>query len=338
MKWVLIAKGIGITLVVVGHFFPPQHPAYWTAVRDVIYAFHMPLFFVLSGFLYSHGKYAYGDLVLNKVRRLLYPFATIAVIFLLLKVAADQVASLSHPVDARSVYMLLVDPVRSYMPLLWFMHALFIIFIVYPPLRTVLRSNLAILLLAVALNALVQRRVPVVAAAIIHLPYFVLGVMMREHQQRILQAIDRWPLGAVVVPGIVFAAAWMVGEDAAAWARDVRASVLAISGSLAIIGMSRALEQSALTRFAQVVAVVGFYSMSIYLLHPLFESPVRIVFLQWLRGLAVPFELVAALAIAAGVVLPLLLEKHVLRNVEFTRRYVLGLEASARREARASEV
>lgn len=45
LEWVDAAKGVGIILVVVAHV--------WTRgpVRDVIYAFHMPLFFLLSGYM-----------------------------------------------------------------------------------------------------------------------------------------------------------------------------------------------------------------------------------------------------------------------------------------------
>lgn len=44
-KEIDIAKGIGITLVVLGHLTTPLH--------DYIYSFHMPLFFILSGFFFS---------------------------------------------------------------------------------------------------------------------------------------------------------------------------------------------------------------------------------------------------------------------------------------------
>lgn len=44
LDWVDVAKGLGIILVVMGHV--------WTrgAMRDAIYAFHMPLFFLLAGY------------------------------------------------------------------------------------------------------------------------------------------------------------------------------------------------------------------------------------------------------------------------------------------------
>lgn len=46
-KEIDIAKGIGITLVALGHLTTPLH--------DYIYSFHMPLFFILSGFFFSRN-------------------------------------------------------------------------------------------------------------------------------------------------------------------------------------------------------------------------------------------------------------------------------------------
>lgn len=45
--WVDIAKGIGIILVIMGHANCPNLP------HGIIYSFHMPLFFFLSGLFIS---------------------------------------------------------------------------------------------------------------------------------------------------------------------------------------------------------------------------------------------------------------------------------------------
>ncbi|MEJ7925197.1 acyltransferase family protein [Sphingobium sp. AN641] len=45
LGWVDVARGIGIVAVVAGHAAPPG------ALRDMMYSFHMPLFFILSGML-----------------------------------------------------------------------------------------------------------------------------------------------------------------------------------------------------------------------------------------------------------------------------------------------
>ncbi|MBF1069294.1 MAG: acyltransferase family protein, partial [Prevotellaceae bacterium] len=45
-----IAKGIGIILVIIGHMSSSY-------LRDWIYSFHMPLFFIISGICFKTEKY-----------------------------------------------------------------------------------------------------------------------------------------------------------------------------------------------------------------------------------------------------------------------------------------
>ncbi len=44
IEWVDIAKGIGIILVIIGHV-----NTFNSSVKEWIYSFHMPLFFILAG-------------------------------------------------------------------------------------------------------------------------------------------------------------------------------------------------------------------------------------------------------------------------------------------------
>lgn len=50
IAWVDIAKGIGIVLVLIGHISQNKNLHYF------IYSFHMPLFFIISGYLYSEKE------------------------------------------------------------------------------------------------------------------------------------------------------------------------------------------------------------------------------------------------------------------------------------------
>jgi acyltransferase len=50
ISWIDIARGIGILLVLYGHALTAD------SYRHIIYAFHMPLFFFLSGVVYHHKK------------------------------------------------------------------------------------------------------------------------------------------------------------------------------------------------------------------------------------------------------------------------------------------
>ncbi|MEQ6333154.1 acyltransferase family protein [Sphingobium sp. MK2] len=78
LDWVDVARGIGIIAVVVGHV--------WTRgpVRDAMYSFHMPLFFLLSGMLSRPQP------IIAFARRQLFGQMRPYFLFLALGIAADQ--------------------------------------------------------------------------------------------------------------------------------------------------------------------------------------------------------------------------------------------------------
>ena len=50
-----IAKGIGIVLVVIGHYIPDTAPSWYIGFVSFVYHFHMPLFFMIAGFFYERS-------------------------------------------------------------------------------------------------------------------------------------------------------------------------------------------------------------------------------------------------------------------------------------------
>ena len=79
LEWVDVARGVGIVAVVVGHV--------WTRgpLRDAVYSFHMPLFFLLSGLL--SRPQAHGAFALRQFGSQMRPYAA----FLTLLILADQI-------------------------------------------------------------------------------------------------------------------------------------------------------------------------------------------------------------------------------------------------------
>ena len=66
IEWVDVAKGYGILLVMLGHLQMPE-------IQVSIYSFHMPLFFFLSGFVFS-PKTSFKEFVKGKIRRIVLPY------------------------------------------------------------------------------------------------------------------------------------------------------------------------------------------------------------------------------------------------------------------------
>ena len=76
IRWIDAAKGIGLLCVILGHLHIPL-------VDTWVYFFHMPLFFFLSGFVFSGGKYDFQTFLKKKLRSLVLPYFTLGgVIFL----------------------------------------------------------------------------------------------------------------------------------------------------------------------------------------------------------------------------------------------------------------
>lgn len=70
IEWIDIAKGLGIILVVLGHCKSES-----SCIHQFIYMFHMPLFFILSGFCsHRNADSSWGKYVWHKAQRLLIPF------------------------------------------------------------------------------------------------------------------------------------------------------------------------------------------------------------------------------------------------------------------------
>jgi fucose 4-O-acetylase-like acetyltransferase len=326
VDWILISKGIGIILVVVGHFYPPEvSPTYWIEMRKIIYSFHMPLFFLLSGYLYTHGKYAYLTLLNKKVKRLLYPFISIALLFFLIKYSAGIAFKLEHPVDGNSIITLLTDPVNSYMPLLWFVHALFIIFVIYPLLRY-LTDNAIIIIAASFIASSFFSNILVIGSALHNLPFFVIGALIKERNYLNSYIVSSSPSKLLIaVTVFVLSYVFHCYTNTSGVTRSLIFVTLGLAGSLVIVYFSQLDVFFRRASLKKIISSIGYYSMTIYLFHTLFESAVRIGFLKVLTGITFPFELVAITAIICGVIFPLLLEKFILRKSTFGRKYILGI-------------
>lgn len=78
IEWIDASKAIGILLVIIGHTFE-----YNSLARNVIFSFHMPLFFILSGYTFHFRKLSareFGQKTIKDAEHLLIPVAVITVL------------------------------------------------------------------------------------------------------------------------------------------------------------------------------------------------------------------------------------------------------------------
>ena len=122
LEWVDALKGIGIIAVVAGHV--------WTrgVVRDAIYSFHMPLFFILSGYTARHLPWRQGAPAL--IRALALPFLCFSALLIAADFAIEGLRGV-RPIfaswsSAATTILFATEKLRGPFTILWFIPCLLI--------------------------------------------------------------------------------------------------------------------------------------------------------------------------------------------------------------------
>ncbi|MFD1421203.1 acyltransferase family protein [Lactiplantibacillus songbeiensis] len=133
IQWIDVAKGIGILLVVYGHALGGIMNAdqggntnILQVLYNIIYGFHMPLFFFLSGiFARNWVKRAVGIALRQKITSLVIPYFIWTVITGSIMALAQKYTN--SGLGIRNILLSPVAPFSEY----WFLYVLFVTFVVY---------------------------------------------------------------------------------------------------------------------------------------------------------------------------------------------------------------
>lgn len=134
IEWIDTAKGIGLLFVILGHLSIPY-------LSTVIYFFHMPLFFFLSGYVYSGGKYSCKDYVLRKGKSLLIPYCTYGLIILVFYTVLNSIVGMEHSLYGTTSEMLRNLLVQEHFWTIWFLVALFMVEVIYYAIDKLCKEN-----------------------------------------------------------------------------------------------------------------------------------------------------------------------------------------------------
>lgn len=134
-RQIVLLTLFAMTLVVAGHSdITSDFKELW--IYKWVYGFHMPLFFFISGFLFTFtvpnaklNTILFGAFVKKKAIRLLIPFLFINTVIFIIKAGIIKDASLmQHPIEF-TFSSFLDSTLFSPIGFMWFLPALFVIFI-----------------------------------------------------------------------------------------------------------------------------------------------------------------------------------------------------------------
>lgn len=323
-----VARGIGIVLVVYGHVLRANivlvHHPLWALQDRTIYAFHMPLFFVLSG-LFLGPSLARGRRAFVAARgwQLVYPYLLWSGITVALELA--MAPHVNSPLSLRDALLAPIVPVEQY----WFLYVLFFAQLVVAavwPRRW--------LLALVALAALVGgNRVDLgpLSALPREFPFVAIGVLAGP---RVLALFDRSAGldAAVMVAGFGALALVLRNYGDPAGAASGYVLLAGLAGTVGVMGLAALVTRTAWP--AAVLGALGRDSMAIYVSHTIFSAGSRVALK--LVGIAPDSPLSLGACFAAGLVGPLLLV-HLIAPHPWRRWAGLGLAPPRRSVAPSGE-
>jgi fucose 4-O-acetylase-like acetyltransferase len=264
--WVDTARGIGIILVVYGHALRGHvtsgafDPVWHADVQDdVIYAFHMPLFFFLAG-LFAQRSLAKGagHFLRDKALTLVYPYFLWSVVSIALGLAAANMVNTA--IDAAAIADLWRTPVYQY----WFLYALLICQIIMLVTLADWRITALLCLLSAIFGGVSGLGIVTVAFAFYYC--FGLGILVAPRATQ-LQATPAVLGGWALALLSLLVATYFVDE-----ALPIRLIIVAraVFGSAAVIALAMLVAP-----YARWLTVLGMASMSIYVLHTIFSAGLR---------------------------------------------------------------
>lgn len=268
LKWIDISKCLGMLLVIFGHYMQTLHIEYGGKFTDIfywIYSFHMPLFFLLSGFVYK--KYDVKTFLKKRVKSLIFPVILFSFLYTLYKIII-----IHEKIDLIGV---LTCRSESFIHLYWFLWALFWVEIFYFTLNKVLDSKIIILFLSICILTIcclfkfnkILLDVPLCIGNLFFLlVFFAIGVVLKEKK---IYKFKECYIVFFFVAHIFLCFIYKSGPSYALlsfgnWIIDYCKAIL---GAFALLGIAQKLSNS---RKSDIMQKIGMESVWIYLIHGFF--------------------------------------------------------------------
>lgn len=309
-----IAKGIGIILVVIGHYIPEGAPSGYVGFTHFIYQFHMPLFFVIAGFFFerSSSDKGYWSLVGAKFKRLMVPYFILSWAVIGIKIFSAGFLPVDRPVAVEALYRVFYLPEAGYY--LWFVYVLFVIFCIAPLFKA---GHRLVVLTLLAMGLVFWQSAPEVCCMVQlcrHLIFFVFGMWVSRIKFLEKAMCGYAPLWAGVTVLLFFLSPVGSPLSVLLWV------IGGITGSFMVVAFSQAISRINAS-VANVLAYIGNMSMTIYLFHTLFMGGGKAILTYIISGGGIIEFIVSALfIIGTGIVCPVWLYKWVWAKGKFTSR------------------
>lgn len=242
-----LGKGLAILFVYLGHsilYHPIQMGSLYPwchTLAQFIVSFNMPMFFIISGYLFSKTRKSTVELYKGKTLRILVPY--LFTMFILVCVKLVLPASMSYNSATGGGIKSLVSNALLYGGDRWFVYTLYFIFILLIPVRNYLKNKWIDLVILISLTIVyfLEFLPPIFALdkVFYFMVFFISGYMLDQQYL----SIKAWALKWWWLVYAVFVVANMVFIETLCQIPFVFRFILPFTGTLAVMTMAFQLEK-----------------------------------------------------------------------------------------------
>lgn len=235
--------------------------------------------------------------------------------------------NLQHPVDATFYKYILLNPMGGFSTLLWFLYALFVIYLIFPLFRISLQNDILLLIAALGLSYLQWPEEFCLNLVMHHLPFFIGGYLAFQHN-----LLDILPLRLSLPTFLcLFITSIFLKLQVVFPITGVQQTLSLASGysgifTVVVISIFLTTYNKNLlsNKTFLIFKNLGFYSSGIYLLHTFCMGPVRIFIENMNLSTKYSFLVAAIIVCATGLIGPILIQIKIINNISLARKLILG--------------
>lgn len=277
--WVDYSKAIGIILVVYGHVARGIFNAgiiidedLYNLADSIVYSFHMPLFFFLSGLFFcnSLSKRGIKGLLGSKIDTIVYPYLLWSILQGVIEVYFSS--HTNGNVNYSEVFSLLWQPRAQF----WFLYALFMVFVVASIIfNKVSDKFIFVMFIGTIIIYIFQNDIP----SYFHFNFitnnfifFIFGIVFNKRADFEILSSKK----LLFVTAVSFVLIQYIFHSALSFSyvdKGILSLLVALISILFIVSISKKLAETPLNW----LIIIGSSSMPIYLMHILFASGTRII-------------------------------------------------------------
>lgn len=184
IDWIDMAKGLGMICVIYSHMCTGHTIYKW------MYSFHLPLFFFLSGFVFS-TKASFGVFVKRKIKTILLPYFALAIPMILMEGILTRAPGQNLLIRFAQLGAAVLLQKRLWT--LWYLACLFLLNLLFYPLAKYIKRGWSLAAISLALGAFGILYAKTDGPALLWnldvcfpaLPFFAAGYLAKQHYEKL---------------------------------------------------------------------------------------------------------------------------------------------------------